>query len=69
MDVTQETLRLKFGPIFPHLDERRRRLLMGPKPAHRGRRVRVRCGEGVVEVRSGGGHNVIDGHFVPFVLM
>ena len=29
MDVTQEELAAKFGVIFPHLDERQRRLLMG----------------------------------------
>jgi len=29
MEVTQEMLAAKFGSIFPHLDERQRRLLMG----------------------------------------
>src|SRR5215510_14651898 len=29
MEVTQEMLAAKFGAIFPHLDERQRRLLMG----------------------------------------
>ena len=31
MTLTRETLAAKFGVIFPHLDERQRRLLMGPK--------------------------------------
>jgi hypothetical protein len=29
IEVTQEMLAAKFGVIFPHLDERQRRLLMG----------------------------------------
>ena len=29
MEVTQEMLAAKFGSVFPHLDERQRRLLMG----------------------------------------
>ena len=29
IEVTQEMLAAKFGSIFPHLDERQRRLLMG----------------------------------------
>ena len=29
MEVTREMLAAKFGAIFPHLDERQRRLLMG----------------------------------------
>src|SRR6266849_1223792 len=29
MEVTREMLAAKFGSIFPHLDERQRRLLMG----------------------------------------
>ena len=29
IEVTQEMLAAKFGTIFPHLDERQRRLLMG----------------------------------------
>jgi hypothetical protein len=29
IEVTQEMLAAKFGTIFPHLDERRRLLLMG----------------------------------------
>ena len=29
MEVTREVLAAKFGAIFPHLDERQRRLLMG----------------------------------------
>src|SRR5438552_5941746 len=31
IEVTQEMLAAKFGSIFPHLDERQRRLLMGAK--------------------------------------
>src|SRR5215472_10765899 len=29
MEVTREMLAAKFGSVFPHLDERQRRLLMG----------------------------------------
>ena len=29
MEVTREMLAAKFGSIFPHLDERQRRLLLG----------------------------------------
>ena len=34
--VTSEILVAKFGTIFPHLDERQRRLLMGPRPVRWG---------------------------------
>jgi len=36
--VTQEMLAAKFGAIFPHLDERQRRLLLGAVPQRAGRR-------------------------------
>lgn len=36
---------------------------------HRPEQVRARCGEGVFQVLPSSGHNVIDGHFVPFMLI
>src|SRR6266851_470733 len=39
MDETGQVLAAKFQAIFPHLDERQRRLLMGAEPLGRARRV------------------------------
>jgi hypothetical protein len=62
--VTQEMLAVKFGTIFPHLDERQRRLLMGAEArvlGHGGIRLVARAAGareatvslGVAELESG----------------
>src|ERR1700756_588644 len=64
MEVTREVLAAKFGAIFPHLDERQRRLLMGAEArvlGHGGVRVVARAAGareatvslGVAELESG----------------
>jgi hypothetical protein len=64
--VTQEMLAAKFGVIFPHLDERQRRLLMGAEAralGHGGIRLVARAAGvreatvslGVTELDSGAG--------------
>src|SRR5215831_9704532 len=66
MDVTREVLAAKFGVIFPHLDERQRRLLMGVEArslGHGGIRLvagaagvsEVTVSRGVAELDSGAG--------------
>jgi transposase len=65
IEVTQEMLAAKFGAIFPHLDERQRRLLMGAEAralGHGGIRLVARAAGvreatvslGVTELDSGG---------------
>ena len=54
---TRETLAAKFGAIFPHLDERQRRLLMGAEAralGHGGIRV-VALAAGSGRPRGAGG--------------
>ena len=54
MEVTREMLAAKFGSIFPHLDERQRRLLMGAEAralGHVGIRLVGRGGRGSVRPR------------------
>src|SRR5438477_7599458 len=62
--VTQEMLAAKFGSIFPHLDERQRRLLLGAEAralGHGGIRLVARAADvreatvslGVTELESG----------------
>jgi hypothetical protein len=66
MEVTPEVLAAKFGAIFPHLDERQRRLLMGADAlalghggirlvarAARVREATVPAGAGELEVGAG----------------
>jgi hypothetical protein len=66
MVVTREMLAAKFGTIFPHLDERQRRLLMGAEAralGHGGIRLVARAAGvreatvslGVAELEAGGG--------------
>jgi Rhodopirellula transposase DDE domain len=66
MDVTPEVLAAKFGVIFPHLDERQRRLLMGAEAralGHGGIRLVARAAgmreatvsAGVAELEGGAG--------------
>ena len=66
MEVTREVLAAKFGAIFPHLDERQRRLLMGAEArwlGHGGIRLvagaagvsEVTVSRGVAELDSGAG--------------
>jgi hypothetical protein len=66
IEVTQEMLAAKFGVIFPHLDERQRRLLMGAEAralGHGGIRLVARAAGvreatvslGVTELDSGAG--------------
>ena len=63
--VTQELLAAKFGAIFPHLDERQRRLVMGAEArvlGHGGIKVvaaaadvsAVTVARGVAELEGGG---------------
>src|SRR5215469_131949 len=66
MEVTREVLAAKFGAIFPHLDERQRRLLMGAEArwlGHGGIRLvagaagvsEVTVSRGVAELEAGAG--------------
>src|SRR5258707_15881942 len=58
MEVTGEMLAAKFGAIFPHLDERQRRLLMGAEAralGHGGIRPGARAAGGREATVAAGG--------------
>ena len=67
MEGTRETLAAKFGAIFPHLDERQRRLLMGAEAralGHGGIRV-VALAAGVREATVSLGVGKLDSGAAP----